>query len=487
MKFAFKVSILILLGWMMGISALFSAPLDEGWRLWLDPKAAWQDDRFYLPDEVQIDKLPTNPPTGGWGILDDHKGIPVTLPATVEQYYWGRQPCEVWPSDKPSDVVEVRNPYKGVSWWYRKFSAPKLKEGEKLELSFRGARLRAEVYVNGRLVGYNLITELPFTADATPALRDGSENLLAVRITNPGGNFEWGDGGAFPWGKYNIPDSHGFGGLDGGITMTVRGPVCVSDLATLNNPDPRTVTLIAEIHSTGPAYDGPVALAITREGNRVWSGSVHATVPANGTVSVSQNATVDGAELWDVGHPVLYQASAQLAGIDHSDRAQTFGFRWFTPDGIGQDAKLRLNGRRIVVRSAISWGYWAPDGLFPDQNAVDREIAAVRAIELDGLNSHRHMPKPLVLEGFDQAGLLRYCEPGAGDNAIDDSKPIYFGGSPKTPVTDTTGNGGAPDSFKNRYELAKILGMIKADRSHPCVTVWTLHNETYRDLHNPKI
>ena len=26
--------------------------LDQGWRLWLDPKAAWQDDTLYLPEDV---------------------------------------------------------------------------------------------------------------------------------------------------------------------------------------------------------------------------------------------------------------------------------------------------------------------------------------------------------------------------------------------------------------------------------------------------
>ena len=40
--------------------------LDKGWRLWLDPKAAWQDDTLYLPEEVNLTNLPVNPPTGGW-------------------------------------------------------------------------------------------------------------------------------------------------------------------------------------------------------------------------------------------------------------------------------------------------------------------------------------------------------------------------------------------------------------------------------------
>ena len=44
--------------------------LDQGWRLWLDPKAAWQDDTLYLPEDVKLANLPVNPPTGGWAVLN---------------------------------------------------------------------------------------------------------------------------------------------------------------------------------------------------------------------------------------------------------------------------------------------------------------------------------------------------------------------------------------------------------------------------------
>lgn len=34
--------------------------LDQGWRLWLDPKARWQDDTLYLPEDVILTNLPVN-------------------------------------------------------------------------------------------------------------------------------------------------------------------------------------------------------------------------------------------------------------------------------------------------------------------------------------------------------------------------------------------------------------------------------------------
>ena len=78
---------------------------DQGWRLWLDPKAAWQDDTLYLPEDVKLANLPVNPPTGGWAVLDDQAGIGVSLPATVEEHYFNKAPARTTGSTSPSDIV----------------------------------------------------------------------------------------------------------------------------------------------------------------------------------------------------------------------------------------------------------------------------------------------------------------------------------------------------------------------------------------------
>lgn len=53
--------------------------------------------------------------------------------------------------------------------------------------------MRAEVYLDGKLVAYDLIGETPFHVDITDEAKPGTEQLLAIRVTNPGGNFHWQD------------------------------------------------------------------------------------------------------------------------------------------------------------------------------------------------------------------------------------------------------------------------------------------------------
>jgi hypothetical protein len=457
--------------------------LDQGWRLWLDPKATWWDDTLYLPEDVNLTNLPVNPPTGGWAVLNDQAGIGVSLPATVEQYYFNKAPARTAASTKPSDIVAADGYYQGVSWWYRPFTPPALRPGERLFFYFPAGRLRCEVYVNGKLVGYNLISEAPFTADATDAINPGGTNLLAVRVTNPGGRLDWMDFLTMNWGKYTLPATHAFGGLAGGVEMQERAPVSVGDLAVFNKPDPRSVHVRAEISSTGQAYDGPIDFSIARDGHVVFQESKNVHVPAGETIATSIDATVTNAQLWDIDQPNLYQASASLPTVAHSDRSTSFGFRWFDVKGLGTDAKLYLNGRRIVPRSSISWGFWAPNGIFPDAAAAGREIAAMKAIGLDSLQNHRHMPKAVVLDAFDRVGFLRYCEAGSGVLTFESAKQepphtsvqVHYDGKP------------VELDFLNRYQLDKELAMIRAFRSHPCVSLWTLQNETSPDVNNPRM
>ncbi len=457
--------------------------LDQGWRLRLDPKAAWEDDTLYLPEDVNLTNLPVNPPTGGWAVLKEQAGIAVSLPATVEEYYFNRPPARTAASTSPSAIVAADGYYQGVSWWYRPFTPPTLRPGERLIFYFPAGRLRSEVYVNGKLVGYNIISEAPFTADATDAIKPGKKNLLAVRITNPGGRLDWMDFIPMTWGKYTLPATHAFGGLAGGVELEVRAPVSVSDLAVLNQPDPRSVQIQAEITSTGPAYDGPVNFFIEREGNVVFEENKNIHLPAGGTVTNSIDATVANALLWGIDQPNLYKASATLPTLAHSDRSTTFGFRWLGVKGPGTDAKLYLNGRRIVPRSSISWGFWAPNGIFPDKAAVGREIAAMKALGLDSLQNHRHMPKALEINGFDRTGFLLYCEAGGGVFTFQgaQSEP------PDTSVQVNYGGKLVELDFLNRYQLDKELAMIRAYRSSPCVSLWTLQNETDPDVNNPRM
>ncbi len=471
---------------------------DEGWTLLVDREAKWQDDAIFLPEDVRLGELPAHPPTGGWAALDEPVGsVPfskaVTLPSTVEQHFWDQFGERSYTGGEYTyerdDTVPQNGAYRGVSWWWRSLVVPPEYEGKRVLLHVRGARVRAEVYLNRRLVGYSILEELPFECDLTAALAfgAGAKNQLAVRITNPGGRYDWADGELTPWGHVAFYSGHGFGGLDRGMTLTAHDAVRVKDAWVLNTADRTTVNAMAELENSGKkAASGTVEFAVVERGSDrvVASQRVAVKVPAGGTAQGQAKLTYAAAKLWDLytqgDDPGLYVLRAVWSGDGGRDeRRVTFGFRSFGPEGFGTDAVFRLNGRRVKIYSAISWGFWALNGLWPIPELAKKEVAQAKKLGLNCLNFHRNVGKEDVFREHDEQGLMRYMEPGAGKLAI------------RVPGKDTEA-----DRFSQRYMIAKCLAMVRTFRSHPSLIQYTLHNEigglhmkndNGQDLTNPDI
>ena len=459
---------------------------DDGWRMWPDREAKWESDAIYLPEDTHLEQLPVNAPTGGWSALHANQGIALALPATVEQYFWGKFGLRPYTTDEygyanVDHEVKAGN-YKGVSWWWRAIDIPAAWKGRRIFLHIRGARQRCEVYLNEKLVGYSILEELPFCCDITAAARPGGANRMAMRITNPGGELDWRDTGRLTWGTVTIQKSHGFGGLDRALMLSAHGPVRITDCWALNTPVPRQITAHARLEAVDGGLQGKVEFEVLDK----ETGRVLASTKVPGIFEVSKEITVDatltapGARIWDLDAPHLYELRATwwpvlidndsgIAARRGETRTVDFGFRWFAVDGLGTDALFRMNGRRVRIYTAISWGFWGLNGLFPIPELAEKEVRAAKQLGLNTLNFHRNLGKEDVLRVQDREGLMRCMEPGGGIEAIE------------------APNATAAQQLTGRYMVAKITGMIRAFRSHPSLIHYILQNEANLPLSNPNV
>ncbi len=464
---------------------------DDGWRLWIDRDAAWKDDLIHLPGAFDLAKLPINPPTGGWSALASGEAITVKLPATVEEHFWGKFGTRPYGPDEyryaEDDDVPRYGAYKGVSWWSKTIDIPASVRGQRVLLNIRGARLRAEVFLNEQLVGYSIMSELPISCDLTEAMRPGEANRLTIRITNPGGRFDWRDSTTMMWGKLKLFASHGFGGLDRGLTLSVHPHEArIDDAWVLNTPEPRKVTGYMEVVLDKPLPKAGLDKLKSKAAVELVD---DAGAPVAATTTVEAIEAIDEHRLrvrftvsaptakpWDLDTPVLHRLrfrwSHAKGAVD--TREVRFGFRWFGVEGVGTDALLRLNGRRTRLYSAISWGYWGFNGLWPTPELAKREVTSAHALGLNTLHFHRNVGKPEVFDAMDEMGLLRVMEPGGGRHAIGrDLKP----GESLS----------AADTFSRDFMLEKCKAMVRAFRSRPSLVQYTLQNEIGANLANPDV
>lgn len=453
----------------------------DGWKLWLDRDATWKDDELFLPP-VDLAKLPVHAPTIGWDALfgksvaagdvqktmgDRALALDVAVPATVEQYYW-----DAISGNKKG--AGTSGDYQGVSWWGRDFQVPDAATGKRIKLFFsEGARLRAEVYVNQKLVGYNLVEQLPFEVDVTDAVKPGA-NKLAVRITDPGGTFSWGDYTPLHWGKYDLPMSHGFGGILGAVQLKVVDPVHVADIYVKNKPTPTDVEFdLSLANQSAQATQGTLEVEIIeawRDGaavaqpRSIWrSAPLAFQVAANSVGQTTLSASVPTARLWEIRKSNLYYAVVTLKdaqGKVLNQERQRFGFRWFEVKGYGSDPIFALNGKRTFLLSAISWGYWPQNGIFPTPELARKHIDSALALGQNMLTFHRCVGNTQVLDMADEKGILYYEEPGA-----------YSAGF-NSKIKDAT-----HFDFPTAISRDKLLRMVVRDRSHPSLVIYNMVNE----------
>jgi beta-galactosidase len=447
-----KFSHAVWLGGMLAVAGVTGAeassrealPLEgRPWRVWLDEKAAWRDDTLHAPGETPVlADLPVHPPTGGWDVLTDALGKACTVPASVEEYFSGG--ANYWT-------------YHGVSWFWCDVEVPAAWKGRVVRLEVEKARLRAEVYVNGQLAGYDLVAETPFEVHLSSLLHYGKRNRIAFRLTNPGGQRGWEDSPVIPWGKAHLPAGHDFSGL-GKVRLVATDSVYVEDLFVKNllPAGARNIEVQATIRNA-TARATKRTVSVTVQGTRVSARREVELQPGANTVAFALAAP--DAALWDPDRPALYTCAVSLQDARRrvtDAHAVRFGFRVFeVKPGSSGGHNFYLNGRRFRHTSAIDWGYYALTGFYATPEMARRSVEAAKAIGHNGINFHRRIGEPLVLEYADELGLCLYEEPGG------------FHDLPE-------------DSLAAKIMEEKCLRMALRDRRHPSLLVINLSNEDNR-------
>ncbi len=274
-----------------------------------------------------------------------------------------------------------------ADFWYRdEFVAPLSKRpGQHDWLNFDGINWKAEVYLNGQLLGRIDGGFMRGRFDVSSLLRHGAANALAVRIirnAHPGGTKDKAadtvNGGSL--GRDN-PTYHASVGWDwmstirgrnngiwGAVTLTSTGSVTIENphvTSTLPLPDTSSadVTIQATLHN----YDaGPVSGTLrARFGDIVVESPVSLDPSSTKTVTFAP-ATYPALHIaqprlwWPVGYgdPNLYPVTLTFVSGGNTTDTASFqaGIRQFTYSEDGGVLKIWINGRRFIARGG-NWGF----------------------------------------------------------------------------------------------------------------------------------
>ena len=412
--------------------------LNGWWHIWYDESASWGSEPPLLPG-TPLQDIPRRPPTAGWHGME--RGLEsLQVPGT-------------WSLSRPG--------YHGVAWQWRPLFIPDDWEDRVARLCFDAVRLRAEVYLDEELVGYDLEGYTPFEVDLTDKIRPGHQQELALRITNPGGSTSSRDEMPIHWAGLRLPASHDVGGIWGNVSLIVTGPNYIEALQAMPDPGLASVTLRVtlghhrtaasdlprrELHLSARIYDATGKLVAECYRPNLAVHHDHSTL--------NLQIAIPNPQPWTPDHPYCYRAEATVYGNGSED---TVSATWALRALEARGSHLYLNGERVFLHAATSWGWYPHNLAFPSAHLAEQEVRAARVLGLNALLLRGSPGAPTLLDAADRLGLMIVQDPAGMPGPQAEI----------IPQTDT-------QAFCLQLSLARARRLARRDRNHPSLVCWHL-------------
>ena len=339
----------------------------------------------------------------------------------------------------------------GVANYRKKFRAPEEWRGQSVQLEFEGVYMNAEVSVNNQFLCIQPYGYSSFIVDVTPYLVYGQDNTVGVVANNTAQpNSRW----------YTGTGIYRHVWLRTGGSLHIQ-PWGVYITTAIVEPEVSVVQVATEL--AGPS--GSIADAVLRSTIMDAQGEAVAQVETPlRLLTVQQTLVVKGAQLWSVDEPNLYILLSEVL-VDGSvvdTETTTFGVRSITVDA---QHGFRLNGVPMKLKGGCIHHDHGPLGAASYDRAEERKVELLKSAGYNALRSAHNPPAPALLEACDRLGFL---------------------------VIDETFDAWTSAKVTNDYHLyfqdwwqCDTAAMVKRDRNHPSVIMWSIGNEIFEALGNP--
>ena len=368
-------------------------------------------------------------------------------------------------------------PETSVGWYRREFVLPGSDAGRRICVEFDGIFRNATVFFNGHYISENMSGYAPLNLDLTDfvnladktavdraerdkaALAKAADDRARARITagrqTPGLNVlvvrvdasldeGWFYEGAgiyrhawltktapvhiARWGNYVRPD---FGNVTGVVTSA----------------KPATVFVSTEVTNEGEAaVSGRIRASLLDAAGKTVATAVSdtASIGAGEEHTFEMKTTVSAPALWSIETPNLYRAvtTLEVDGKAVDQDAATFGMRTVRFD---VEKGFFLNGKPVKIKGTCNHQDHAGVGAaIPDRIQAYR-LERLQWMGSNGCRTSHNPPTPEFLDACDRMGML----------VMDETRMMS----------------------SNPEGMSELERLIKRDRNHPSVVIWSLGNE----------
>ncbi len=337
-------------------------------------------------------------------------------------------------------------PENSVAWYRRTFELAASDKGRRLWIEVDGAFRDSSVFVNGWIVGHNDSGYGSTRYDITDVARCGEKNVIAIQVdaTHPEGWFYEG------------------AGIYRHVWLVKTAPVALApDSIFVYSEFPQnlptgeaTIHLQARVdNKLTTAADAEVSWEISGpNGKSVASAKQSVNASAGVASDVRQTTTVAAPELWSPETPRLYRltTTVSVGGKIVDQQTTEFGIRTIAFDA---NRGFLLNGQPYVIKGTCNHQDHAGVGsALPDRLQYFR-IGKLKEMGSNAYRTSHNPPTPELLEACDRLGML----------VMDENRLL---GS-------------------DAQHLQWLEDLVRRDRNHPSVVIWSLANEEFNTQATP--
>ena len=347
----------------------------------------------------------------------------------------------------------------GIGWYRKHLEVPANRKGERVYLYFEGVYNRSEVFVNGELLGKRPNGYISFMYDATPCIKYGEENVIAVRVDHSqSADSRWYTGS----------------GIYRNVWVVYSNPVHIQKWGVYAWPKKQekdcqlNIEVVVENETTKTSVLTVENELLDKDDNLVARSSDQLILGENQSEKIKTKLNIRNPKLWSLDTPALYTLKTLVYSTGEliDQTRTTTGFRQFSFD---PDKGFALNGKWMKMKGVCLHHDAGVLGAAVPREVWKRRLQTLKTIGVNAVRTSHNPQAPDLYDLCDELGLLVLDE--AFDEWEFPKRKWIEGWNVGTP-----GFQGSYDFFEEWGE--KDLGdQIKRDRNHLSVFAWSIGNE----------
>jgi hypothetical protein len=347
----------------------------------------------------------------------------------------------------------------GIGWYKKSFTAPANWKGKKVFINFDGVYKNSEVWINGHSLGKRPSGFASFEYDLSSYLNFGGKNLIAVKADHS-----------------EFADSRWYtgSGIYRDVHLIVKDPVYVQpENIAFATPEvsaqSAAIQVNAEIsNSTTKSSAITLKMSLIDPKGKVAAQEERKLSAKAGVNTIQFKQSLSNPSLWSIDEPSLYQLKLSVIrdGKTTDEVTQVVGIRSIHFDA---DKGFFLNDKNLKLKGVCIHDDAGALGVAVPEEVWVRRLKTLKEAGVNSLRLSHNPHASYLYDLCDKMGFLVMDE-------FSDEWELGKNKWVKGWNVGTPSKNGYHEYFKE-WAHRDIESMIKRDRNHPSIILWSIGNE----------